>query len=72
MRVAAFIGWQIRSAVSMSKKPGPDFRQYLKQLGLDESSRVSRAQLEKEKAAAASIGERVTRAFQGGARKADI
>ena len=56
----------------MSKKPGPDFRQYLKQLGLHESSRVTKDQLAREREAAASIGERVTRAFQGGARKANI
>ena len=71
LRVAAFIGWQVRSAVSMGGKQ-PDFRKYLKQLGLHEESRVTRAQLEKEKAAAASIGERVREAFKGGVRKADI
>lgn len=70
MRVAAFIGWQVRSAVSMGGKQ-PDFRKYLKGLGLHEETRVTRAQLEKEKAAAASIGERVRTAFQGGVRKAD-
>lgn len=56
----------------MSGKPGPDFRKYLKQLGLHEDTRVTRAQLEKEKAAAASIGERVREAFKGGVKKADI
>ena len=50
----------------------PDFRKYLKQLGLHEETRVTRAQLEREKAAAASIGERMREAFKGGVKKADI
>jgi len=70
-RVAAFVGWQVRSAVSMGGKQ-PDFRKYLKQLGLHEETRVTRAQLEREKAAAASIGERMREAFKGGVKKADI
>ena len=55
----------------MSKKPGPDFRQYLKQLGLQDAPAVTKAQLEREKAAARAVGERVASAFSRGARKLD-
>ena len=70
-RVAAFIGWQVRTAVSMGGKQ-PDFKKYLKQLGLHEPKRVSSEELRREKEAAAKIGDRVREAFQHGVKKADI
>jgi hypothetical protein len=71
LRVAAFVGWQVRSAVGMGKQP-PSFKKYLKQLGLEEPERVTRGQLEREKAAARAASEKVREAFSRGAQKADI
>lgn len=68
---AAFIGWQNASAAGGLEK-GTTFGKYLKRLGLHEETRVTREQLKREKAAAASIGERVRDAFKGGVKKVDI
>jgi len=66
MTVAAFVGWQVRSAVSMSTKRPPSFQQYLRQLGLPVGPSASAEQVRAEKARAASNVERVREAFAAG------
>lgn len=69
-RLAAFIGWQVRSAVSMGGKP-PSYRAYLRQLGIPAEDAPTRAQLAAEKVDRDARLANVRAAFaQRGVRKA--
>ena len=64
--MAAFVGWQVRTAVGMSSRRPPSFKQYLAQLGIKDERLIAGAALRAERERGARNAAAVRDAFASG------